>query len=280
MLILFLTAIMITSVKPVNAEYNVVAMSDSSFISELSGYYCIYGEVQNIGDTAVQSVTITATYYDSNDNILTTDYGVSVLDVLLPNAKSAFGIILLNEADVEQIDHYTLNVTYTDFTYTIEQALNIKSHSSYISSSNRIHITGEITNNGNEASPWTQLFATFYDSNGEVVGNDMTVLEPHDIPAGTTQSFDMEYTDDEITPRVASYRLTAESSPNKYTVITEVTGTITTTPTATPSTSTEPTPTPTVPEFPITAALIALLVGTFCSMLLLKRKQNNNQSIN
>ncbi len=282
-LIFLLTVVMIASVKPANAESNVIITSDSGYLSPDAAYY-IYGEVQNVGDTTVRFVKITATYYDSSDSLIVTDWGYSDLDVLTPNAKSGFCVVLMEDAaELEKVDHYTLALTYSEAPSTPQQALTIQSHFGYVSNSGALRISGEITNNGDSESTYTIIYATFYDSQGKVVVTDLTFPEPEDMPAGATESFEVFYPDfDNRVPLIASYRLTAESYD--YAITASVTGTITAAPTATPDSTTnpttsaqEPTPTPTIPEYPIETAIIALIIATFCSMLFLKGKIGKKQ---
>jgi hypothetical protein len=267
---------MIASVKPVNAESNIIILSETSYISASDAYY-IVGEVKNTGETPVRFVKITATYYDSNNDLIVTDWGYAELDVLLPNTKSGFTVVLLSDAaELEKIDHYTLAVTYSDAPTVPEQTLYILSHDSYISNTGALHITGEIQNTGTKTSTYTIIYATFYDSNGKVVGTDLTFPEPEDMPAGTTESFDVLCVDYDRVPMMTSYTLTAES--DQYAITTDVSGTITAPETTTtPTTISEATPTPTVPEYPVATALIAIVIATFCALLFLKGKREQKQ---
>ncbi len=276
MLIFLLAVVMIASVKPVNAESNIIILSETSYISASDAYY-IVGEVKNTGETPVRFVKITATYYDSNNDLIVTDWGYAELDVLLPNTKSGFTVVLLSDAaELEKIDHYTLAVTYSDAPTVPEQTLYILSHDSYISNTGALHITGEIQNTGTKTSTYTIIYATFYDSNGKVVGTDLTFPEPEDMPAGTTESFDVLCVDYDRVPMMTSYTLTAES--DQYAITTDVSGTITAPETTTtPTTISEATPTPTVPEYPVATALIAIVIATFCALLFLKGKREQKQ---
>lgn len=251
------------------------------------GAYYVYGEVQNTGDTTIMFAKITTTFYDSSDQVITTDIGYANLNYMTPGTKSGFFTVLLDtDADTESIDHYSLEVTYSDATSTPEQALTIGSHNGYVTDdyTDTLQIDGEITNNADSESTFTIIYATFYNAQGDVVAVELGFPENEDMATGATEPFEILYFDfDDRISMITSYSLTAES--DDYAITAPVTGTITAAPTttpdstatpeatATPSESTETSPTPTVPEFPIIAALIALFVGTFCSLLLLKRKQ-------
>ncbi|MFZ7138362.1 MAG: FxLYD domain-containing protein [archaeon] len=209
-LIFLLSVLFVSSaclVNPVKAEANVEVVSHVSYVGHLSMY--VVGEVQNTGDQPVEWVEITATFYDSNDSVMATEVGYSGVDVILPERKSPFHIILLDETMVANVDHYSLSVSYEP-TVAIEEKLSIVSDSSYIDELGGFIITGEVENTANTDATSVRVYATCYDESGNVVDTGMTnIYDP--IPAGQTASFEVTVLTEDI-ETIASYQLTPESA--------------------------------------------------------------------
>src|SRR5450759_2274295 len=89
-----LIAVLSVYSQPVHALGNVSLVSNSSYYDSLNDLW-IVGEVENVGDIAAQYTKITATYYNSSNQIVAIDDGYSSLDVLLSGRKSSFSILLL-----------------------------------------------------------------------------------------------------------------------------------------------------------------------------------------
>jgi len=207
----------------VHAAANVNILSHTGYLDSL-GYYHVVGEVQNTGDQAVNFVKITATFYDSSDVVVSTDLAYTMLDVILPNRKSPFEVILWDAVQSSKVDHYSLTVTYST-TSPKPLGLEILSNSSYIDSIGWMHVVGEIKNIETGTANYVKVIATYYDEAGNVVAAAFTYSDPSDIEPGQKAPFEILLSD-ERTPYVVSYKLTAES--NQYTLIPEFPSVITT----------------------------------------------------
>lgn len=188
------------------SEGDVKILSHNGYtVSDMTGTYAVVvGEVQNMGRDALSYVKITAALYDSENNILATDYTYAQIKVLLPGQKSPFIFIKLSSAE-----RYGLEVTKS--TLTTEEPyreFEILSHSSFIDDDGDYRVTGEIKNTGAQEATDTEVIATFYDANGEVVGASViATVEPRDLSAGQTASFDLQVTPDKIASEIATYTL-------------------------------------------------------------------------
>ena len=259
-LVLLVSIICIASLNPVKAD-SVTVISSSGFTDSIGDYH-IVGEVQNIGSSTVDYVQITATYYDSNNKVVDTQFTFTSVSYMQPNAKSPFDIIETTPTLVPQISTYKLQVSSTA-SGSIQQGLEITSNSSYTDSIGDVHIVGQIQNTGSATSSATEIFATCYDSSGKVVDTGLTFANPQDITSGGTAPFEIIITDPTQIPLIASYSLTAQSSD--YALISanslpSSTATPTSSPTSS-STSSTPTATPTVPEFTFIPLTIGLLIA-------------------
>jgi hypothetical protein len=252
-------------VQPVKA-FSVNILSHSGYLDYVGGYW-VFGEVQNLDTTPIRGVGVTATFYDSSNTIIAEEDGYSYLNVILPNSKSPFAVLLWNMSQNAtqagpRVDHYTLGVNYT-FAYTtsaLPLGLKILSSSVHWDEIGRMNITGEVENTGTTNATYTQVFATFYDSDGKVVATDNTNTHPYNIQSGQKSSFNLNtYLWDKV-PQAKSYVLTADSEeyaclefsslplPSKPTSTPTSTSTPSVSPTSTPTSTAAPSSPPTVAQ--------------------------------
>jgi hypothetical protein len=245
-MIIFLLGVLLLTFcsRSVIATSQVYILSHTGWISS-TGSYHISGEVQNVGDSAMHYVKIIATFYNSSNVVIATDFTYNELDVLLAGRKSPFEMIFTEKSQVAKIHHYILTCT-SSLTSPLPIGLEILSNSSYISATGSMHIVGEIKNIGTMTATYVKIIATFYDSEGEVVATDFTFADPHDIEPDQKAPFDMILTEKSRVPLVESYALTAES--NQYAV---------------------------VPEFPSFLILPLFMIATLLAVIVYRRKHCN-----
>lgn len=205
------------SIQSATANSEVTILSHSSYVSSL-GYYYIVGEILNNGSQPIKYVKIIATYYNSSGVVVAVDFTYTELDVIHPNQKSPFKIILIDEQQVAKVDHYSLSTSYS-YADELPAKLKILSNSSYIGSSGYLYVVGEIENTGNETANFTKVTATFYALNGTVVATDFTYTEPYDIAPSQKAPFQIILIEKDRVTLVYSYELVAES--NQYSLIPE-----------------------------------------------------------
>lgn len=212
LLLAFLAILTITSMAflcSVRAD-SVTVLSSSSWVDSIGDYH-ISGEVQNAGSATVTYVEVTATIYNASNTVIDTQFAYADLTYMQPNTKSPFEILETTSTLVPEIDHYTLQLSSTD-SGSIQQGLQITSNSSHIDDIGDLHVVGNIQNTGTAASSNTEVFATFYDSNGRVVDTGITYANPDTIVSGGSSPFDILCTDSTQIPLITSYSLTAQSS--------------------------------------------------------------------
>jgi len=189
---------------------NVDILSHSSFYDSLNTLWVV-GEVENTGDMATQFTKVTATFYNSSNQVVAVETGYTEIDVLLPGRKSPFSIMLLKSSGSLEVYNYSLTVSWDNYAAGKPLALQILSNSSRIDELGYMHVLGEIKNTGSSTARFTKAIATFYDANGTVVGEASSYTEPSDINSNQTAAFDIELTYTQQVMKVASYTLTAES---------------------------------------------------------------------
>ena len=216
-LVSLFTAISFTS--QVKALEDVTILSHTGYLDS-SGYYHVVGELENIGEQAVNFVQIEATFYQADDVVITVRIAVTMLNTILVNRKSPFEILLLDTTESSKVDHYNLNLTFLT-TASIPEGLEILSYSSYVDDSDHMHINGEIKNVATEKAQTVKVIATYYDDNGKVVAAAMTLLDPihSELDPNQTMPFEILLTDETRTPLIKTYELTAGSL--QYAIIPE-----------------------------------------------------------
>ena len=194
----------------VEAAAQVSIVSSSGFFDSSYAHYNILGEVQNSGDTALEDVKISATFYSSNGTVIGTSFSMSWVEVLLVGRKSPFKITLLEPTSLE-VDHYFLNVTYVPTTPP-PMGLEILWHSSQINETEgTMNIVGEVKNIGSEPTWHIHVMATYYDETGNIVDVANSIHHARSqLDAGQKTQFRVATWGEKI-ETVASYELTVES---------------------------------------------------------------------
>ena len=208
---------------PAKAVANVDILSHTGYLDSF-GYYHVVGEVQNVGDQAVNFVKIEVVFYDSDNIDIANRFDLTILYVVLAGRKSPFDIVLLDTTQSAKVDHYSLSVTFSAAS-PLPMGLEILSHSAY-AYGDGFGIVGEIRNIGTEKASNVKVIATYRDGKGEVVAATFTYLhvpipEQSDIDPGQTAQFELLLSD-ERTPYVYTYELTAESF--QYACVDELVG--------------------------------------------------------
>ncbi|HDQ06954.1 MAG TPA: hypothetical protein ENN36_09600 [Candidatus Bathyarchaeota archaeon] len=233
---------MTVSVQPVQAAGDVRIVTHSSFYTSLNTLY-IVGEVENTGDMATEFTKVNATFYDAEDQIIDTRIGYATLDVLLPGRKSPFYVMLFEDDMSLAVDDYSLTVSWKDREAGKEEGLEILSFSDHMDDWDFLHVTGEIRNTGSTTATDVKVHATFYDSEGTVVGRNEESAEPTTLSPDQTGTFDIQLIYAHQIEKVASYSLTAESE--EYAL---------------------------VPEFPVWTTMVTALAFVALTMLVYKKK--------
>ena len=196
----------------VNAANIVVHDNHSSYVSTL-GTFHVVGEIENSGSEPVAYVTITGTFYDSNNTEITKDSSLATLETIPPGVKSPFEIVVTDQSQAEKVHNYTLAVTnYNPVAKNLSKTLIILSNSSYISFSGFLNIDGEIKNNGTSKSTSNRVATTCYDENGTVVAIKSAFTDPQNLNPKQTAQFNLVIDDENQSAKVNNYILQVQSS--------------------------------------------------------------------
>ena len=206
----------------VKAISGVSVLTHSGFF-DYNGCYHVVGEVENTGEQAVDSVKITAAFYNSHGTVVATEFNHTYISVLLAEQKSPFEIIVADTTQAERVDHYSLTVTSSP-AEALPIGLEILANSWYLDGGGCLHVVGEIENIGKQATTHIKVVATFYDETEKVVDSELTFSDPDDLYPTQSAEFEIVLKRTGIVPSVKSYALIAES--NQYAIIPEFSPTI------------------------------------------------------
>ena len=77
------------------------------------GYLHVVGEIENNSPTKIQFVKVTGTFYDSNNQVVATDFTYTNPSDIGAGLKAPFELTLISASiPISQIDHYNLQATY------------------------------------------------------------------------------------------------------------------------------------------------------------------------
>ena len=196
----------------VNAVDIIVHDNHSSFISSV-GTFHVVGEVENTGSQSVAFVTITGTFYDSNNTMIVTESSFATLEIIPPGVKSPFQVIVTDQNQAEKVHNYSLAVTDSSVTTkNLTKTLIILSNSSHISLSGFLNIVGEVKNNGSSESTSTRVAATCYDENGKVVAIESGFTDPQNLNPEQTAQFNLMVDNENQSAKVDNYTFQVQSS--------------------------------------------------------------------
>ena len=231
-------------VEPVQAAEQITIVNHQGIL-DFAGFFNVYGEVKNTGDTAAQNVYVKITFTSSEG--VDEDEHDTLIRTILPGRKSPFA----GTAGVAGSLVTSYKVELMDLTMPAEElpkVLEIVSAKSEVNFMNNMMITGSLKNNGAETATYTRVYATVYDGpggTGNVVGVTSCTAQPYNVDPGQTGTFQMGFF---VTSgkSYASMVIVAESDQYaatiEYTVATGQSSTTTPSPTSLTSTST-PSPT-------------------------------------
>lgn len=182
-------------------------LSHTNYIDSI-GYFTVVGEVKNTLSVNINYVKIVATFYDSNNVVIGTDFTFTDVDTLTPNQKSPFE--LSTYPDKISPSSYKLTVDYSITGNQPFQGLTILSNTPSTDSLGYYKIVGEVQNNGVRDSTYTKIICTFYDSSGNTIDKTFTFTDPSTVSKSSTAPFELSSYPRHITP--ASYSLQVEGN--------------------------------------------------------------------
>jgi hypothetical protein len=180
--------------------------SHTSYIDDTGSIssFIVIGEVLN-GMQANVNVTVTASFYDAENNFIANASRGTDLEVLRPGQKSPFQILRSWGSSAKGPSRYELNLSYRKTNRAPPDMLEILSLTNHTDGNGYYIINGEVRNSRGVRALFGAVICTFYDSGGNVFWLSRTPVS--NIDAGGKVSFELSSWPKKILP--ASYGLVA-----------------------------------------------------------------------
>lgn len=163
-------------------------LSSAPAWTDTIGYLHIPGEVLNNTAERREYVKITATYYNSANQIIATDFAYTTLWTLNPRTRSPFELMTELPAGYH---HHKLSVTSSITSTAPVGNLAVAGGVPYTDSIGYRHYVGSVTNNNSFSVQFVQVALTLYNAKGYVIATDYAFTDPYDLAAGQTAPFDV-----------------------------------------------------------------------------------------
>lgn len=166
------------------------------------GTTIVLGEVQNNLGSPINAVTLGVTFMDDNSNQIEYKTGTTLLQVIPPGGKVPFSISSTkSDPSITQVQ-----VKLAGFKSASDRAQSLVISSGEVQVSDKLIVSGTITNNGVQKSTNTKLYLISYDPFQRVVA--IGISNPIDVAAGKDSQFSIT---SDPSSRAKFYMLIAES---------------------------------------------------------------------
>ena len=197
--------------------YGEVEIQNDQKYVDIDGLLHIVGEVENNTSAPLNQIKISAILLDNNGNEVKSVVGETVSNVIMPEMKGAFDILIKN-VKTENINGYELNLDYS-IAEPKNQVIEISSTILTKDSHNNTVITGVLENKGDITANMVKVVATLYDRDGNVVTVSETYTKPDFLRAGDDSNFIIPFHEKSQSIHAVDYSVTAES--DEYVVVPE-----------------------------------------------------------
>ena len=257
---------------------------ENATLAQNQGDLVVVGEIQNVGSSIIQNVTVSGTAYNSTGQAVASAEGIAYSYETPPGQKVPFFIDFTPASSttpnsnymssVVSIDVSVLSVTdtstspYTGLKFP-QGVYNVTENGAYTA-------FGAVVNNGTETMAYVWVVTTFYNASDDVVAvNYTTGVLTTSLAPGATVTFESTPTDNTpaLSSEIASYSLLiqSENQPVSTSSPSQTTSTLTFPP------SNSPTPAPALPPtwliITTVGVLIVLVVVVLLFTTLLKKRK-------
>ena len=190
------------------AYAEVIIQNDQKYIDK-DGLLHIVGEIENNTSAPLNQIKISALLIDGDGNEIKKIVGETVSNVVMPETKGAFDILIKNVRG-DSINDYELNLDYT-LAAPKNQVIEISSTELTKDIHNNTVITGILENKGDLTANMIRVVATLYDRDGNVVTVSETYTKPDFLRAGDNSNFIIPFHEKSQSIHAVEYSITAES---------------------------------------------------------------------
>lgn len=187
--------------------------NESSYVDETRIMH-VLGEVRNDSQSAATNVRITASFYDSQGNLLAEQTQAPKIRVINPGGVAPFEMRYIDSATVSQVARYELTATGQE-AESKPASLKILSASSRLDVLGLYFINVNARNDGSETATNPIVIATLYDKDGKVVAVGEALAEGGDrvtdLSPGQNAGFGVVVSERLQTYKAARFSLVADS---------------------------------------------------------------------
>ncbi|MHA7646875.1 FxLYD domain-containing protein [Nitrosopumilus sp. S4] len=182
--------------------------NDQQYIGD-DGAFHIVGEIINNLEAPLNQISIHATLFDKDGQIIENKKTSSLVNTIMPGMKGPFDLILANH-NSKKVESYSLDLDYS-VSPPKNQVIGISESKSSMDNFNNFMITGTVSNKGETTANMISVIATTYDKNGKVVSVNRVNPEPDYLRSNDNAFFIVAIPDKIQTSKIVKYSLVAES---------------------------------------------------------------------
>lgn len=172
----------------------------------------IFGEVNNTGDVWLTHVRVTGTLLDKDNSTVDVYTSNTYVAHVPPGGVAAFDIWETDTDKAARVHGYSLRMHF-QVGQAVPRMLEIMNVTSFINEDGIFEVSGDVKNKGTKISEFTQIYGTFYDTDGKVIYSALTAVRPHgDVPPGRSRWFQLVVPDSERSSKVKRFALVAEGT--------------------------------------------------------------------
>jgi len=199
-----------TTSQPTPQPADIFIVSHRGYVDS-SGTFWVFGEVENSGGQNLQFVEINARLYGKDNTLIAYMSTFIPIDIILPGERSPFSILKVNPPSV---DHYEVKISHYIVTDIAPyRGFETLSSSSSVNAAGEFEVVGEMQNVGTKAVKYTQVLATFYDEEGNVVVTTWAFVKEATLNPGDKGTFIVKVVYKDLVPSIYTYALTIEGAP-------------------------------------------------------------------
>jgi hypothetical protein len=199
-----------TKMSNLSAGNDTVIQYTSSFIDESSIMH-VYGEIKNISNGSLTSVTAKGAFYDDEGKPLNQYQRSCELPTVSSGGVCPFEILYIDTKTTNAVKDIKLSALGVHTDKITPTTLKVYPDNAKLNILGFYYINGRISNDGSVTATDSSVVATLYDKDGNVIALGRAVAEPANIPPGTQASFGIAVTEKSQVYKTKSYSLVAYS---------------------------------------------------------------------
>ena len=212
-----------SEVKVLSYSWNVAP--SNTILAQSPGDLVVVGEIQNLGSSIVQNVTLLGSAFSSSGQELATSQGQAFVYETAPGQKAPFSIDFASSSAITQNSDWissVANITVTVLSVTDTATLpysgltiSSESGSTYFISNGVFTVVGVVRNAGEETTGNVWVVTTFYNAAGTVVGFNFTDYLASSLAPSAMAPFTATPVDNtvQLSGEIANYSLVIDSEP-------------------------------------------------------------------